>query len=121
MPNPISKYFYRVADVPPIHLTKEFAARFIAGQNILCNFTEQKAGAIGALHKHPAEQIFILLEGTEDHTCGGEKFSMKPGDVCVHPPNVEHGGSTSTGNKGVDIFAPPREDFLELMKKHGVQ
>jgi quercetin dioxygenase-like cupin family protein len=42
---------------------------------------------------------------------------MKAGDVCIHPPNVEHGGETKTGFKGIDIFAPPREDHLEKLKK----
>jgi hypothetical protein len=48
----------------------------------------------------------------------GETFVMKAGDVCVHPPDAEHGGRTPTGFKGIDIFCPPREDYLELMKKH---
>jgi quercetin dioxygenase-like cupin family protein len=69
------------------------------------------------LHSHPAEQILIILEGEEDHICGEEKFLMKAGDICVHPPNMVHGGETKTGFKGIDIFCPPREDWMEKLKQ----
>lgn len=115
-----SRYYYRIEDVPLVPLTDKVGTRFIAGQNILCSFIEQPPGATFPLHSHPAEQILIILEGSEEHICGGEKVTMKAGDVCVHPPNVEHGGHTPTGFKGIDIFSPPRQDYLDLMKKHGV-
>jgi quercetin dioxygenase-like cupin family protein len=67
--------------------------------------------------KRNDEQILIILEGSEEHMIDGETILMKAGDVCVHPPNVEHGGRTPTGFKGIDIFSPPREDYLELMRK----
>ncbi|MNL60087.1 L-lactate permease [compost metagenome] len=53
-------------------------------------------------------------------TCGDETFLMEAGDVCVHPSNVPHGGRTTTGFRGIDIFVPPREDYLQLMAKHGL-
>ena len=69
------------------------------------------------------EVNFLLgyVEGSEEHICGEEKFLMKAGDVCVHPPNVKHGGHTDTGYKGIDVFSPLREDYLALMKKHGLR
>jgi quercetin dioxygenase-like cupin family protein len=120
MPEPKTKYYYHIADVPLVPLTDKVGTRFIAGQNILCSFIEQPPGATFAIHSHPAEQILVILEGSEEHVCGDEKFTMKAGDVCVHPPNCPHGGSTPTGFKGLDIFSPPRADYLEMMRKHGL-
>lgn len=113
-----SKYLYHLEEVPLIPLTDKVGTRFIAGENILLSFIEQPPGATFPLHRHPSEQVLIILEGSEEHIVEGEKFLMKKGDVCVHPPNVEHGGHTPTGFKGIDIFSPPRQDYLELMKKH---
>ena len=113
------KYYYRIADVPLVPLTDKVGTRFIAGQNILCSFIEQPPGATFAIHSHPAEQILVILEGSEEHVCGDEKFTMKAGDVCVHPPNVPHGGHTH-GLQGDRHFAPPREDYLAMMRKHGL-
>ena len=114
------KYFYHIADIPLVPLTDKVGTRFIAGQNMMCSFIEQPAGATFPLHSHPAEQILIILEGSEEHICGEETFTMKAGDVCVHPPNVPHGGHTDTGYKGIDVFSPLREDYLALMRKPGL-
>lgn len=120
MPAEKPKYYYHVADIPLVPLTDKVGTRFIAGQHMLCSFIEQPPGATFPLHSHPAEQILIILEGTEEHICGEEKFLMKAGDVCVHPPNVQHGGHTDTGYKGIDMFSPPRADYLEKMRKAGL-
>jgi quercetin dioxygenase-like cupin family protein len=113
-----SKYLYHIKDIPLVPLTDKVGTRFIAGQNVLLSLIEQPPGASFPLHRHPAEQILILLEGSEEHIVEGETFLMQAGDVSVHPPNAEHGGRTPMGFKGIDIFAPPREDYLELMRKH---
>jgi quercetin dioxygenase-like cupin family protein len=114
------KYYYRIKDVPLVPLTEKVGTRFIKGDNVLLSFIEQPPGATFAIHSHPVEQILVILEGSEEHVCGDQKFLMQAGDVCIHPANVPHGGSTPTGFKGIDIFIPPRADYLELMKKHGL-
>jgi len=111
------KYNHRIEDLPLVALTEESKARLILGENTLVSFIENPPGCVFPVHSHPSEQILIILEGEEEHICGDEKFLMKAGDVCVHPPNVEHGGKTKTGFKGIDIFAPPREDHVEKLKK----
>jgi len=115
-----SKYFHTVKDIPLVPLTKESSTRFLSAKGALFSFIENPPGTVFPIHRHEAEQILIILEGSEEHVCGEEKFTMKAGDVCVHPPNVDHGGETKTGFKGIDVFVPPRQDYLELMKKHGL-
>ncbi len=112
-----SKYLHHIEDVPYVSLTEESRARLILGENTLVSFIENPPGCVFPLHSHPSEQFLIILEGEEEHICGDERFLMKAGDVCVHPPNVEHGGTTRTGFKGIDIFSPPREDHVEKLKK----
>jgi len=118
--NKKSKYCFTIADIPLVPLTPESNTRFVAAGPALLSFITNPAGCLFPLHKHPAVQILVILEGTEDHTCGDETFLMQAGDVCVHPANVMHGGHTTTGFRGIDIFVPPREDYLELMAKHGL-
>jgi quercetin dioxygenase-like cupin family protein len=89
----------------------------VVGTNVLLSFIENPPGCVFPLHGHPSEQILIILEGEEDHICGEEKFLMKAGDICIHPPNVMHGGETKTGFKGIDIFCPPREDWLAKLRQ----
>ncbi len=113
------KYVFSINDVPYIAFNDKAKTRFLLGDQILISFIEQEAGAEFPVHSHDCEQMLIMLEGTEEHFVGGQTIHMKAGDVCIHPANVPHGGRTSTGFKGIDIFSPPRTEHVELMKKHG--
>ena len=117
MPKKKTQYFYRIKDLPVVMLTDQSKSHMVTGQNALLSFIENPPGCVFPLHGHPSEQILILLEGEENHICGEEKFLMKAGDICIHPPNVMHGGETKTGFKGIDIFCPPREEWLVKLKK----
>ncbi len=112
-----TKYFYRIENLPVVWLTEKSKSHMVSTERVLISFIENPPGCVFPQHSHPSEQILIILEGEEDHICGNGKFLMKAGDICVHPPNVMHGGETKTGFKGIDIFVPPREDWLEKLKQ----
>jgi len=116
MANQKSKYFFHIEDLPVINLTEKSRSHMVTGQNALISFIENPPNCVFPLHAHPSEQILIMLEGEEDHICGEEKFLMKAGYLCIHPPNVMHGGETRTGFKGIDIFCPPREEWAQKLK-----
>jgi quercetin dioxygenase-like cupin family protein len=111
------KYFHRIENLPVVWLTEKSKSHMVSTERVLISFIENPPGCVFPEHSHPSEQILIILEGEEDHVCAGERFLMKAGDVCIHPPNAMHGGETKTGFKGIDIFVPPREDWLEKLKK----
>jgi len=114
------RYVYRIADLPITMLTEASKTRFILGENLLVSFIENPLGTEFPLHRHESEQILIILEGSEEHVIDGKTYHVEAGDVVVHPANVEHGGFTKTGFKGIDIFAPPRDSHVELMRKQGL-
>ncbi len=111
-----SKYFKRIKDLPLVWLTEESKSNMVMTDRVMISFIENPPGCVFPIHNHEAEQILIILEGQEDHVCGEEKFVMKDGDICIHPPNVPHGGETKTGFKGIDIFVPPRREHVEKLK-----
>jgi quercetin dioxygenase-like cupin family protein len=121
-----STYVFKIEDLPLVPLgelmgaSKGVAARFMIGEKAMISFIQQPPGAQFPVHKHDAEQIFIILEGSEEHIVGGKEVHMIAGDVCVHPAGVEHGGKTATGYKAIDVFVPPRQDYIDLMKKNGI-
>lgn len=118
------QYVYHIDELPFTPLVEEegIVTQFILGDNIQISFIQNPPGATFPLHSHDAEQILIMLEGTEEHEIGGQRVHMEAGDVCVHPGGVVHGGYTKTGFKGIDIFSPPRTDkggHVERMVKYG--
>jgi quercetin dioxygenase-like cupin family protein len=86
--------------------------RVLAGQQGMIVWWKMKAGAHAAAHQHPHEQIVWMLKGKMDFRIGNDRRSMVAGDVAVIPGNVEHEGIFPEDTEVVDIFAPPREDFL---------
>ncbi len=115
------KYVYSIKDLPPVPLTDKVNTRFLLGDNVLLSFIEQPTGAVFPIHAHDCEQILIILEGSNEQIVDGVTYHMEAGDVCVHPANVPHGGETKTGFKGIDIFSPPRQDYVERIKKYQQQ
>ena len=45
----------------------------------------------GPFHKHPNEQVGVVLEGEVTMTIGDETRTLKQGDAYMAPPNVPHG------------------------------
>lgn len=118
------KYVYKIDDLPftPLVEAEGIVTQFLLTDNVQISFIQNPPGATFPLHSHDAEQILIMLEGTEEHVIDGQEIHMEAGDVCVHPGGVVHGGKTLTGFKGIDIFSPPRHDkggHVERMKKYG--
>ena len=72
-----------------------------------------KAGGHAAAHSHPHEQLVWMVTGKMDFRIGNERRVMGPGDVAVVPGGVEHEGFFPEDTLVMDIFAPPRQDFLD--------
>jgi quercetin dioxygenase-like cupin family protein len=69
-------------------------------------------GAIVGEHKHPHEQISHIISGSMEFEVAGEKRVMGPGEVLYIPSNVPHAAVALEDTINIEIFSPPREDFL---------
>lgn len=74
-----------------------------------------EAGAEGALHHHPHEQVSHVLEGSFTFSLGGTDLAVKAGDTVRIPGGVPHGVVAHERSRLLDVFSPPREDLLEAM------
>jgi quercetin dioxygenase-like cupin family protein len=86
--------------------------RVLAGDKEMIVWWSMKAGAHAAAHQHPHEQMFWVTRGRMDIRIGAERRVCGPGDVGVIPGGVEHEAWFTEDCEVVDVFAPPREDFL---------
>ena len=109
---PVMSGFGALAELPWESVTDKIERRVLAGQQGMIVWWKMKAGAHAAAHQHPHEQIVWMLKGKMDFRIGNDRRSMVAGDVAVIPGNVEHEGIFPEDTEVVDIFAPPREDFL---------
>jgi len=108
----VSFGFKELAALPEERVTDKISRRVLSGKQGMIVWWTIKAGAHAAAHKHPHEQIVWMLKGRMDFRIGDARRSMIAGDVAVIPSGTEHEGFFPEDTEVVDIFAPPREDFL---------
>jgi quercetin dioxygenase-like cupin family protein len=104
--------FHALKDLPEEKVTDKITRRVLSGTQEMIVWWSMKAGAHAAAHRHPNEQIFWMLSGKMEFRLGDERRTCGPGDVAVVPSGVEHEAWFPEDTEVVDIFAPPREDFL---------
>jgi quercetin dioxygenase-like cupin family protein len=109
---PVLFGFREIASLPEERVTDKISRRVLSGKQGMLVWWTIKAGAHAAPHKHAHEQIVWVLKGRMDFRIGDERRSMVAGDVAVIPGGVEHEGTFPEDTEVVDMFAPPREDFL---------
>ena len=74
-----------------------------------------KKGCIVPMHKHVNEQLTYILEGETLFWLDSEESEpvlLKAGDVLVVPSNTPHKAEALMDTLDMDIFNPPREDWL---------
>ena len=107
---------HRWADIPVDQLTDSLGRRLITGQDIMLAHVYLKKGAVVPLHSHHNEQITYILEGALRFRVGegdGEEVVVRAGEVLCIPSNVPHQAEALEDTLDVDIFSPPRQDWLD--------
>jgi quercetin dioxygenase-like cupin family protein len=66
-------------------------------------------------HRHPNEQVGIVLRGAITMTVAGERRRLAVGETYVIPGDVPHAAETGPeGATVVDVFDPTRDDWERL-------
>ncbi len=71
-----------------------------------------EAGARGQLHEHYHSQVSYVESGVFETSINGEIKIIRPGDGFYAPPHHPHGVLCMEAGILIDVFSPPREDFL---------
>ncbi len=106
------KGFHALKNLAEEKITDKISRRVLTGDKEMVVWWSMKAGAHAAAHKHPHEQVFWVLKGRMEFRLGNDKKTCGPGDAGVIPGGVEHEAWFPEDTEVVDVFAPPREDFL---------
>jgi quercetin dioxygenase-like cupin family protein len=109
---PSMKGFHQLERLPEEKVTDTISRRVLTGDQGMVVWWSMRAGAHAAAHRHPHEQLFWVLSGRMDIRIGDETRSCGPGAVGVIAGGVEHEASFPEDTEVIDVFAPPRQDFL---------
>lgn len=107
--------FYRWDEMPKEELTDTFARRLITGDRVMLAHVYIKKGSIVPRHSHENEQITYILEGGLRFWIGEDEsqvIDVMAGEVLHIPSMVQHKAEALEDTLDVDIFSPPRQDWL---------
>ena len=106
---------YRWDDLDREELSPLIGRRLITGEQMMIAHVYLAKGAIVPRHVHHNEQISYILQGTLRFWLGDEEsnvIDVGAGEVLTIPPHVAHRAEALEDVLDVDIFTPPREDWL---------
>src|SRR5271155_1164533 len=85
---------------------------FVVGQNVMLARVLLKQGCIVPEHSHHNEQVTYVLEGALKFWIDGQEIVVNAGEVLTIPPNMPHRAEALEDTVDLDIFNPPRADWI---------
>lgn len=107
---------HRWDDLPRESLKSDIDRRLITGTNMMIAHIYFKKGGEVPMHSHHNEQITYVLEGALRFLLGeaqDEEVIVRAGEVLTIPPHLPHSAVALEDTLDVDIFNPPRQDWLD--------
>jgi quercetin dioxygenase-like cupin family protein len=114
-PAPATAAHYRWNDLPAEPLKEGLTRRLISSERMMIAHVYLKQGADVPRHSHENEQITYILEGALHFWLGDDEsreVTVRAGEVLVIPSNLVHRALALEDTLDVDVFNPPREDWL---------
>jgi len=90
----------------------QLGRKLIVGKDIMLARVFLKKGCIVPEHSHPNEQLTYILEGALKFWIDGKEIVIRSGEVLTIPPNMPHKAEAVEDTDDLDIFTPPRADWM---------
>jgi len=106
-------HFYEFDKIPMEKMNDKISRRFVYGENVMFVLFDLKKGAVVPEHHHESEQITYIIKGKVKVFSGGKEFIVSKGEVLLIPSNISHRFEALEDTFDIDVFSPPRKDWLE--------
>jgi quercetin dioxygenase-like cupin family protein len=106
---------YRWEELPAEELKDGLTRRLVTSDRMMIAHVYLKKGIEVPRHSHENEQITYILEGALQFHLGakGEReLIVRAGEVLVIPSYLPHSAVALEDTLDVDVFNPPRQDWL---------
>jgi len=109
----------RWEDIRREEVTDDIARRLFTGERMMLAQVYLDRGAIVPWHSHENEQLTWVVEGAlrfwigEEGSADMRVVDVAAGDVLFIPSNVPHKAEALADTLDVDVFSPPRQDWLD--------
>jgi len=111
-PSPAGKH-HRWTDIPPEQMNPLTTRQYIVGTNTMLARIVLKKGALVPLHHHFHEQISHVVVGALEFRMDGQPVTVRAGEILCIPPHLPHEVLALEDSVALDIFNPPRQDWID--------
>lgn len=108
-------HYYNWDDLPETPMASRIGRRLVSGDKMTVVMLNLARGATVGQHQHPHEQMIYVLSGKIEFESSDGRRDLTGGDVVHLPAHVPHGGRAVEDTITLEIFSPPREEFLTNM------
>lgn len=116
---PEAAKFKRWDDIPIEAMNPDIGRQFVVGTGTMLARIFLRAGGLVPRHSHANEQITYVLEGAlrfrlwEGNDQEPREVTVHAGEVLCIPPNLPHEALAMEDTVDLDVFNPPRQDWIE--------
>jgi quercetin dioxygenase-like cupin family protein len=110
---PAKSTLTRWADIEVEALNPLIGRQFVVGTSVMVARVLLKKGAHVPLHSHHNEQVTYILEGALKFVLEDKEVVVHAGEVLCIPPHVPHEAFALEDTVDLDIFNPPRQDWID--------
>lgn len=107
-----SLQYVRLKELPIEQVNPLLDRQIVCGERSMLARIILRKGCIVPQHSHENEQISYILEGALKFLIEGREIVVSAGEVLVIPSHVPHSAEALEDTVDLDIFCPPREDWL---------
>ena len=107
---------FRWDDMPIEQVKEGLGRRLVTGERMMLAHIYLEKGSVVPLHSHDNEQLTYVLEGALHFWIGedeSEEVVVRAGEVLHIPSWVPHKAVALEDTLDVDVFCPPRQDWLD--------
>ncbi len=107
---------FRWEDMPKETVTDMITRRLVTGERSMIAHVYLDKGAIVPRHAHDNEQFTYILAGALHFWIGDDEafeIDVRAGEILHIPSNVPHKAEALEDTFDVDVFTPPRQDWLD--------
>lgn len=98
--------------IPLEDLNPLLQRQFVFGQEIMLARVLLKKGCIVPLHSHQNEQLTYIVEGALKFYIDGKEIVVHAGEVLCIPSHMPHKAVALEDTVDLDVFTPPRADWI---------
>ena len=104
---------HKVNAIEEERLNEFFSRKFFNGEQITLAFINIRKGGVVPTHHHESEQFSYCLTGSIRFNVDGQELVVRAGELLQIPSNVPHSAVAEEDFTGIDVFSPPRRDWID--------